>query len=336
LVLFFKKELLSFFALPMTRGVLGFALGCAALVWIVASVGIGAIGQALARGGWALPAMSLVHLTQLFCSALAWRTGLGSGAPGRWRIFVIRWVREGVNALLPVAQIGGQVAGARLLVRAGLTRVQAAAGTILDLTLEAVSQLLFTLLGVGMLVGMRSDRHWLPWVGSGLVLLGLGLAGFVVAQRAGLMRLVERGVARLAGVWPAAAHWSLTGLHAELMRLQRRHRALGVAVVLHTAGWSAGAVEVWVALRWIGHGVGMADAFVIESLGMAARSAGFAVPGAVGVQEGGFVLVAGLFGISPTDALALSMLKRIREVLIGLPALYAYGRMTRFAFHTAP
>jgi uncharacterized membrane protein YbhN (UPF0104 family) len=62
---------------------------------------------------------------------------------------------------------------------------------------------------------------------------------------------------------------------------------------------------------------------------MAARSAGFAVPGAVGVQEGGFVLVAGLFGISATDALALSMLKRIREELIGLPALFAYGRMTQ-------
>jgi uncharacterized membrane protein YbhN (UPF0104 family) len=173
---------------------------------------------------------------------------------------------------------------------------------------------------------MRTDRHWLPWIGSGLFLLALGVAGFVVAQRAGLMRLAERGAAMLARRWPAAGRWSLTGLHEELMRLQRRHRALVVATALQTVGWSLGAVEVWVALRWIGTGASLRDAFVIESLGMAARSAGFAVPGAVGVQEGGFVLVAGLFGIPATDALALSMLKRTREVVIGLPALVVYAR----------
>ena len=310
----------------MIRGVIGFAAGCAALAWIVASVGVDAIGHALARGGWALPMMAAVHLCQLLLSAQAWRTGLGAPALPLGRMFRIRWVREGVNALLPVAQIGGQVAGARLLVRAGLTPVRATAGTILDLTLEAASQLVFTVLGVSVLFDLRTDRHWLPWVESGLVLLGLGVGGFILAQRAGLMHLVEKGIALLARQWPAASNWSLTGLHAELMRLQRRHRALAIATLTHTMGWSLGALEVWVALYWIGHGVSLADAFVIESLGMAARSAGFAVPGAVGIQEGGFVLVAGLFGVSVTDALALSVLKRVREVVIGLPALVEYAR----------
>jgi len=310
----------------MIRGLIGLAAGCAALAWIVASVGVDAIGHALARGGWALPMMIAVHLVQLLLSAQAWRIGLGADTLGPGQVFYIRWVREGVNALLPVAQIGGQVAGAQLLVRAGLTPVQATAGTILDLTLEAASQLVFTVLGVWVLFDMRQDRHWLPWVESGLVLLAAGVVGFIIAQRAGLMHLVERGIGALARQWPAASNWSLVGLHAELMRLQRRHRALALATLTHTTGWSLGALEVWVALRWIGHDVSLADSFVIESLGMAARSAGFAVPGAVGVQEGGFVLVAGLFGVSATDALALSVLKRAREVLTGLPALAAYNR----------
>jgi putative membrane protein len=310
----------------LKRGAIGFAVGCAALAWIVASVGVQPISLALARGGWALPMMAAVHVVQLFFSALAWRSGMGARSLTRGRVLLIRWVREGVNALLPVAQIGGQVAGARLLVRSGLTPTQAVAGTILDLTLEAASQLVFTLLGVLLLFELRSDRHWLAWVGSGLLLLAAGVAGFIIAQRAGLMRLVERGLERLAKQWPGVATWSLGGLHAELMRLQSRHGALVRATLLHTTGWSLGALEVWVALRWIGHDVSMADAFVIESLGMAARSAGFAVPGAVGVQEGGFVLVAGLFGISATDAVALSMLKRIREVVIGLPALLTYAQ----------
>lgn len=68
----------------------------------------------------------------------------------------------------------------------------------------------------------------------------------------------------------------------------------------------------------------IAEAFVIESLVMAARSAGFAVPGALGVQEGGLILVCGLFGVPPDMAIALSMLKRLRELVVGIPGLIAW------------
>lgn len=54
---------------------------------------------------------------------------------------------------------------------------------------------------------------------------------------------------------------------------------------------------------------------------MAVRSAGFAVPGALGVQEGGFILVGGLFGVGPDLALALSMVKRLRELIVGCSGL---------------
>jgi uncharacterized membrane protein YbhN (UPF0104 family) len=70
--------------------------------------------------------------------------------------------------------------------------------------------------------------------------------------------------------------------------------------------------------------LGWEAAFVIESLGQAARSAGFAVPGALGVQEAGFILVGGLFAIPPETAIALSMVKRARELAIGLPGLVAW------------
>jgi uncharacterized protein (TIRG00374 family) len=117
--------------------------------------------------------------------------------------------------------------------------------------------------------------------------------------------------------------WSLEGLHATLMRRQADRKAVLRAMLLHSLSWSVGALEVWVALLALGHRVGLLQAFVIESLAMAARSAGFAVPGAVGLQEGGFVLVCGLFGVPAETALALSVLKRLREVLIGAPALMA-------------
>jgi putative membrane protein len=305
------------------RSAAALAAGCLALLWILHSVGLATITTDVARAGWALPAMGAIHLGQLFLSALAWRCSLGGAALSQPQVFIARWVREGVNALLPVAQVGGQVAGGTILVRRGVPPVLAIAGTILDLTLEAASQLIFTLAGIGLLLGLRDERAWLGWVSGGVALSAAGVAGFVAAQRLGLLRLVETGMERLAQQWPALGNWSLEGLHETLMRRQADRKAVLQAMLLHSSSWSVGALEVWLALLALGHRVGLAEAFVIESLAMAARSAGFAVPGAVGVQEGGFVLVCGLFGVPAETALALSVLKRLREVLIGAPALMA-------------
>ena len=113
-------------------------------------------------------------------------------------------------------------------------------------------------------------------------------------------------------------------LNAALRQLHRRRRAIAAATGLHLLSWSLGAGEVWIALACLGHPVGWPEAFIIESLGQAVRSMGFAIPGALGVQEGGFIAVTGLFGVPAETALALSFVKRLREIAAGLPALAAW------------
>lgn len=108
-----------------------------------------------------------------------------------------------------------------------------------------------------------------------------------------------------------------------------------MASFLHVAAWSGGALEVWLVLRTLGHPVGLGPAFVIESLGMAARGAGFAVPGAFGMQEGGFVAATALFGIAPETALAMSALMRVREVAIGIAGLILWRAEPHRAGHSA-
>ena len=50
----------------------------------------------------------------------------------------------------------------------------------------------------------------------------------------------------------------------------------------------------------------------------------------LGVQEGGYVLLCGLFGLSPAAALAFSLARRARDLLLALPVLpswqWAEGR----------
>jgi uncharacterized membrane protein YbhN (UPF0104 family) len=54
------------------------------------------------------------------------------------------------------------------------------------------------------------------------------------------------------------------------------------------------------------------------------RSAVFPIPGALGVQEGGYVLIGNLLGIPGDAAFALSLIARVRELILGIPGLIVW------------
>jgi glycosyltransferase 2 family protein len=109
---------------------------------------------------------------------------------------------------------------------------------------------------------------------------------------------------------------------------------LWVGFLLHLACWVASTLEVWIALRLAGRALDFTAVLVIESLLYAIRTVAFAIPNAVGVQEGAYIILGGAFGLTPEMALALSLLKRARDLAIGLPVLGAWqaiegGRLWR-------
>lgn len=308
----------------MKLALLAIALGGGALIGLVAWFGAHAIGREVLEAGWAIPATLGLHIFQLYLSAVAWRISVGLRHPRMKVFFRLRWIREAVNSLLPVAQMGGNLVGIRMLAQRGVPGPIAGAGTTLDLTVEALTQFAWTMVGIAVLAVISKDQSWVPWVEGGLITMGLGLAGFVIAQRAGMLRIIEAAATRLQRLFPSLSVDSVRGLHTELMRLQSNRSALAKASAIHLLAWALGTVEVWLVLTAMGLQVSVPEALVIESLGMAARSAGFVVPGALGVQETGFILVCGLFHIHPDTAIALSMVKRVREMLVGVPGLIAW------------
>ena len=295
----------------------GLGAGAALLLWSDFWSALRAARAALP----VLPLIAAVQLGQLFLSALAWRVMLDRVC-GPALAFRLRLVREGVDSLLPVAQVGGEILSVGLLARRGVPMALAGAGTALDLLTEAATLPLVGLAGLVVLWLLGSDVRDYTWV-LGLVALSAAAAGgFALAQRFGLMRLVEAVVRRLPG------RLQVDGLHEALLARVRDGRAVSTAAMLHVAAWSGGMFEVWLALRALGHPVGIGAAFVIESIGMLGRGAGFAVPGSLGVQEGGLVAGAALCGLGPETALALSALKRVREIAVGALglALWQLGR----------
>jgi putative membrane protein len=308
----------------MKFGLVAIAVGGGIVIAMVAWFGVQSIGAEVLEAGWVIPLTTALLLLQLYLSAAAWRIAVGEPIPRLGRYFRIRWIREGVNSLLPVAQLGGNLVGIRMLVQRGVPGTIAAAGTTLDLTIEAVTQFLFTMAGFVVLAGIDSTQADAPWVKWAVITMGLGLIGFIAAQRAGMLRIVEWLARQLTRVFPALSVDAIRGLHSELMRLHQDRTALLKATSLHLLAWVLGVAETWITLMAMGRPTPLAEAFVIESLGMAARSAGFAVPGALGVQEAGFIVVCGLFDIPPDTAIALSMVKRARELLVGIPGLIAW------------
>ena len=93
------------------------------------------------------------------------------------------------------------------------------------------------------------------------------------------------------------------------------------------AGWIIGVAEVLIVFAFMGHPVSIAEAVVIESLLHAIRGAAFAIPGALGAQEGGLVLLCAAFGIPPEQAIALSLVKRAADLVLGVPGLLGWQRL---------
>ncbi len=308
----------------MRFGLIALGIGVIVVTALVAWFGAGTIGAEMLAAAWVVPPVIVLHIGQLWLSGIAWRLSVGEGRPKIGRYLRIRWVREAVNSMLPVAQLGGNVVGIRLLMQRGVSGPLATAGTVIDVTVEAITQFVFTLLGIAVLAVISADRSWAPWVEGGMIAMGIGLAGFVIAQRVGLLRLVEFCAEKLTGLFPALSMEAVRGLHDELIRLQRDKTALLKATGLHLLAWVLGVAETWLAMTAMGANIGWGEALVIESMGMAARSAGFVVPGALGVQEAGFILVGGLFAIPPDAAIALSMVKRARELIVGTSGMIAW------------
>jgi putative membrane protein len=278
---------------------------------------IAGVGRGVWIALWCVPLLIGVHFVQLLLSSIAWRDLFTEPRANVVVYFRLRLIREGIDSLFPVAQIGGEVVGARMLATRGIEAAASGASVIVDVSLEVVSQFLFLSAGVATLAAVAGPGHTGEWLAA-LAIAAVAAGGFLLAQRFGLLRAIEWLVDRIAGQFPDLAGLSLGGLHAATRGFYRRRPALWRATLLHFLSWSLGAVETWIVLAALGIPVSLPVAFAIDSLGMAARTAGFAVPGALAIQEGGFALAALSVGLPESAGLSLSLIKRVREVLVGV------------------
>jgi glycosyltransferase 2 family protein len=231
-----------------------------------------------------------------------------------------RMVRDASANCLPFPQLGGFVFGARAVTLHGIEWHTATASTVVDVTAEFLAQIAFTCIGLGVLLA-RAPRSGLAVpVEVGIGLAVLACFGFVWAQKGAVPVFAGIG-RRIASNRFTDAKERMEVLQAELGLIYGHTAKLALGFFVHLIGWICTGVAGWIAYRALGVPIDFDDALAIEALLSAAAAVAFLVPINAGVQEAGYAGLGAIFGVPPELSLGVSLVRRARDVLVGVPIL---------------
>lgn len=304
--------------------------GLSLLIGLVVHEGLPGLLQAFERAGWPLLLLVPGHLIPLAFDAKGWRVLLKPiDRQRRATLPFLLWiaaVREAIGRLLPSVGIGGEVVGIRLS-RLRIDDTTAVAATVIvEVLITLAVQYLFCGLGV-VLIMRTAPGMGQVWSFAIALLLSLPIpvVVFLLLRHGAVFERIEGFAKRMLGVENRVA-MLLDGarLDREVHRLFDQPMRLTRTLCWQLAGYIIGSAETWFALRLLGHPVDVGTAIAIEALTQAIRHATFIVPAGIGVQEVGVMVFAYLAGIGGDVALSLALIKRMREILFGVPALLSW------------
>jgi putative membrane protein len=306
---------------------IGGLLGLALLLILIVRADFAAVLQILGLGGWQLLWLIPYRTLYFLLYALGWFGLLRPYDPDRHAglgyLVWVTTVREAIDRLLPVASVGGGVVGVRLLRWRGLAAAPVGATVVVEVLLTLAVSYLFALVSVVLLIDLDGTRQDFRHLVLALLLsLPVPVATALLLRYGSVFARFERFLRPLVG--ESALSAGATLLDQELRACLRRGQTLLIAGTWQFAALLSGSFEIWFALSLFGHPVATSDALILEGLTQAVRHIAFVIPAALGVQEAGLVLFGQAIGISSELALAVSVAKRMREMLCGLPSLLSW------------
>jgi putative membrane protein len=269
-------------------------------------------------GGFAL--FCLWQLVVMAIVGVAWRVVVPLN--GKWMLPIFVWgrmIRDSAGVCLPFSPIGGFVFGARSVTLHGISWPVSAISTIVDLTAEFAAEIVFMLGGLLILIGRTSNPTIAHMAEFGAV---VALVGGIVVLR------LQRGVAplfiklgrRLLGQW--FGDGERDGVSSvQLAAMYGNGSRLALCTFIHVLGWLGKGLGNWIAFRLLGADIDVAAAMAIEGILHVALATAMLIPGYAGVQEAGYVGLGALFGVAPEVALGASLIRRARDIAIGIPIL---------------
>lgn len=310
-----------------------FTLAC--LVWYI---GPGEIYRAVHKlGPVALLVILAPSLLMYLVEGYGWKVTLErSERVSFWRLFMIRMAGEVVNMTTPTAYVGGEPLKAYLLQRDGVSLVQGLASVVIAKTTMTIAQVLFIIVGIAVGLWVLGSTGSPGQIITGALLsVGLllfGTAAFVLVQRRGLftwtLDLVRKFGWRFEFLESRAEQFR--SLDRTILNFYTEHRTrFYLSTGLYLLGWLAEAVEVYVIIYYLGGPPDMSAAISIGALSVLIKGGTFFIPGSLGAQDAGNLLLVRAFGYSDVVGVAFALLRRFRELVwisIGLLCLTLIGK----------
>jgi len=308
-------------------------LGLGFFGWFIYRAGLAEISNNLSRLGWLVPVVVMPYFLVYVLDTWGWYLAFGSYAavrPAYLTLFRVRWAGETVNNIIPSGSVGGEALKVYLLHKRGFSGLTAGTSVVVSKTCQVLAQAFF--IGLGALSAM-SQLPARAGARTGMLLItvaAFGVAGLIfLLQRRGMFTCLHGLLARF------SIH--IRALEINLSKLRRlddqtyafyhRDRAYFFrSTAAFIMGWLADALEIYVICHLLGLPLAWTEAIAIESFISVAKGVGVFVPGALGVQESGVVLLFEVFGLPVPVAVTYAILRRGREllyVLIGGALLFA-------------
>ena len=301
--------------------VLALLAGVIAAVYLVWSIGFDPVWDAVAQAGFDGLALLCLYSAVIFV-ALAFAWYFLVPPPERsslWNFYIARLVRDSIAEISPFSPVGGMVAAARLMILKRMTPAYAAGSVAADATTEAMAQVVFLAFGLGM--GLTQFRNM---DGSGaLTLTMVAMLLLAVPGIALLIFLQKRGAGfaeRLARKFFPQMQQGVS-FHDAILELYNAPSRLAASTAWHLIAWIGAGGGTFLSFKLVGGEISLLNAIALEALLGTLRSIATPVPAAIGVQEWGYAMLAPLFGLPAEMGLAVSLLKRAREIVLGVPAL---------------
>lgn len=291
------------------------------LIWFVfRGRDIPALLEQMARMDWRAPAVAIstfMMLSPLF--TWRWSAILSAlGYPRSFRaLFPIVWIGIFFGQTIP-SGLGGDVARIWLVHKTKLPGVIAVSSMLIDRLLGILAILLLVVVAIAQLVLLKID----PTVVYGVALLAAAVSGgFVVLL---LLRRLPSPLRRYRGVDV------LMRFSEHLQSILFSPRLLWRPYLCSLIIQLALVMVVYVLAGGLGLGVSFAACLVIIPISNLVQSVPISV-GGWGLREGFFLLAFGQIGVAEADALALSVLFGLSNLLSSLPGAIvwlAYGRQS--------
>lgn len=306
--------------------------GIGVTVWLVWLVGYDSLLDSLRLAGVSgLAWLCLASVVPTVLLGMAWRSLIPEEHRIPLREFVLgRMIRDAVADISPLTVMGGMVASIRYMILRKLLPSYAIASTVVDTTTEMIAQVAFIALGVAICVArlesMPDNATFYEALTAGVIIVLIFAVLALILANGGMKPLKNLALRIMPQLKvEATSTWALYEMYGSYGRI-------AVACTVHFAGWIAGGFLTYLAFYLVGAEISFLEALAIEALLCMLRSVVFFVPASLGVQEAGYAMLAPLFGAPPELGLAVSLLRRAREIIAGFPALLIWQWLEGRAF----